>query len=258
MPTQLQFRRGNTAQTAAFTGVVAEITVNTQENTIIVHDGGTPGGHPAATYAFAKAAFDVANSAFVGETSAGDYANGAFVQANSSFTHANQAFTKANSAALYANGAFAQSNGAFLKANAAYESQNTTGVYANSAFDKANSAYIAAANAYSFATDINVYSYGAFSHANAAFIKANSGFTHANAAFNLANTKYDSAGGTISGNVVVTGNVTPTTDNTYNLGTATNRWHSLFVGPGSVYIANTKLEEGTSGKLEIKIGRAHV
>ena len=65
MPTQLQFRRGNTAQTAVFTGAVAEITVNTQENTIIVHDGVTPGGHPAATYDFAKAAFDVIGRAHV-------------------------------------------------------------------------------------------------------------------------------------------------------------------------------------------------
>ena len=48
MPTQLQLRRGNTAQTAAFTGALAEITIDTDKNTIVVHDGSTQGGHPLA------------------------------------------------------------------------------------------------------------------------------------------------------------------------------------------------------------------
>ena len=46
MSTQLQFRRGNTAQTSTFTGAVAELTVNTDNNTLIVHDGTTSGGFP--------------------------------------------------------------------------------------------------------------------------------------------------------------------------------------------------------------------
>jgi hypothetical protein len=44
MPTTLQFRRGTTAQNAAFTGAVGEITVDTDINTILVHDGSTAGG----------------------------------------------------------------------------------------------------------------------------------------------------------------------------------------------------------------------
>ena len=121
MPTRLQFRRGNTAQTAVFTGAVAEITVNTQENTIIVHDGVKSGGYPAATYDFAKAAFDVANSAFTGESSAGIYANAAFVQANAAFTAAN------NAVDLWvrnqANLAYNTANSSFIKANASFDSQ---------------------------------------------------------------------------------------------------------------------------------------
>ena len=48
-------------------------------------------------------------------------------------------------------------------------------------------------------------------------------------------------GGNVSGGLTLTGNVLPTTDNTYYLGSATNRWHSLFVGPGSVDIGGLKL-----------------
>ena len=48
MSTQVQFRKGNTAQTALFTGAVAEITVDTDKKTVVVHDGVTPGGYPLA------------------------------------------------------------------------------------------------------------------------------------------------------------------------------------------------------------------
>jgi len=133
MPTQLQLRRGNTAQTATFTGAVAEITVDTDKKTVVVHDGTTAGG-------FALALESAQLDQF--------------------------AFTKANLA-----------------------------------FDRANSA-----------------------------------FAQANAAYSTANTKFNSAGGTISGNVIVTGNVTPTTDNIYSLGSSSNRWKDLFVGPGSINI----------------------
>ena len=46
MSTQVQIRRGNTAQTAAFTGVVAELTVDTDKKVVVVHDGTTAGGNP--------------------------------------------------------------------------------------------------------------------------------------------------------------------------------------------------------------------
>ena len=63
MATQVQFRRGTTAQTNAFTGAVGEITVDTDKDTAVVHDGTTAGGTPLATEAFANAAFNTANSA---------------------------------------------------------------------------------------------------------------------------------------------------------------------------------------------------
>ena len=44
MPTALQFRRGTTSQNNSFTGVVGELTVDTDLDTIVVHDGSTAGG----------------------------------------------------------------------------------------------------------------------------------------------------------------------------------------------------------------------
>lgn len=44
MAKQLQLRRGTTAQHATFTGALGEVTVDTSEDTIIIHDGALAGG----------------------------------------------------------------------------------------------------------------------------------------------------------------------------------------------------------------------
>ena len=46
MARQIQLRRGTTTQTNAFTGALAEVTVDTDKDTLVVHDGSTAGGHP--------------------------------------------------------------------------------------------------------------------------------------------------------------------------------------------------------------------
>lgn len=46
MSTQVQFRRGTAAQHNSFVGAPGEITVDTTNNNLRVHDGVTPGGHP--------------------------------------------------------------------------------------------------------------------------------------------------------------------------------------------------------------------
>ena len=49
MARQVQFRRGTTAQTNSFTGAVGEVTVDTDKDTVVVHDGSTAGGNPLPT-----------------------------------------------------------------------------------------------------------------------------------------------------------------------------------------------------------------
>jgi hypothetical protein len=49
MSTQIQSRRGTTAQHGSFTGAAGEITVDTDKNVVVVHDGSTAGGHPVVS-----------------------------------------------------------------------------------------------------------------------------------------------------------------------------------------------------------------
>ena len=44
MPTQLQFRRGTTSQNNSFTGAVGELSIDTDTDAIILHDGSNAGG----------------------------------------------------------------------------------------------------------------------------------------------------------------------------------------------------------------------
>ena len=44
----IQLRRGTTSEHSTFTGLLGEITVDTDKDTIVVHDGATAGGYPLA------------------------------------------------------------------------------------------------------------------------------------------------------------------------------------------------------------------
>lgn len=50
MAKQIQFRRGTTTEHNTFTGVVGEVTVDTDLKTLKVHDGTTVGGTRIAKY----------------------------------------------------------------------------------------------------------------------------------------------------------------------------------------------------------------
>jgi len=164
----------------------------------------------------ANAAFDAANTADQKGTSAGSYANGAFAKANTANTLAQAAFDAANAAA----GVFAQA--AFSHANAAYQTANSASSYANGAFLAANTADQKAVSAGSYAngsfTAANTadqravtsgtYANAAFAAANTADQKAVSAGSYANGAFAAANSKFSSSGGTVSGDVTITGNLT--------------------------------------------------
>jgi hypothetical protein len=48
MSTQIQWRKGTTAEHSTFTGATAEVTVDMTKDTLVVHDGTTVGGFPLA------------------------------------------------------------------------------------------------------------------------------------------------------------------------------------------------------------------
>ena len=130
------------------------------------------------------------------------------------FNQANAANQYANSAYAQANAAFAQANAANQYANSAFAQANAANQYANSAFAKANTVATDLANFSSLFAGIEVTQNTRITNAEtqtqAAFDKANSANVLAQAAFNTANTKFSSSGGTITGDTVVTGNLTIT------------------------------------------------
>ena len=154
---------------------------------------------------YANVAFDAANTADQRAVTSGSYANAAFVQANTANTNAAAADLKAVISGVFA-------NGAYVAANTADQRAVTSGVYANSAYTQANTATTNAATADQRAVTSGVYANSAYSAANTGAIDSLSAGSYANGAFAAANTKFNSTGGTISGDVVVTGNLTVSGD----------------------------------------------
>jgi len=45
----------------------------------------------------------------------------------------------------------------------------------------------------------------------------------------------------VAGNMAISGNIVPSADDTYSLGSPTNFWESIYVGPGSIYVDGQKV-----------------
>jgi hypothetical protein len=197
MSTKVQFRRGTTSEHSAFTGSVGEITVDTDKEVVVVHDGTTVGGWPAPSLAFTQAAFNAANAAGSSATVVA-----AFTQANSAFTQANSGYTQANTATT--------------NAAAADSKAVTAGLYANSAYTQANTDYTtisATAGVYGGSTNIPVVTLaanGRVSSITNTAISIPSSYTDANVAAYL-----PTYTGNIGANrITTTGNVSISGDTT--------------------------------------------
>jgi hypothetical protein len=197
MSTKVQFRRGTTSEHSAFTGSVGEITVDTDKEVVVVHDGTTVGGWPAPSLAFTQAAFNAANAAGSSATVVA-----AFTQANSAFTQANSGYTQANTATT--------------NAAAADSKAVTAGLYANSAYTQANTDYTtisATAGVYGGSTNIPVITLaanGRVSSITNTAISIPSSYTDANVAAYL-----PTYTGNIGANrITTTGNVSISGDTT--------------------------------------------
>jgi len=184
----------------------------------------------AAAESYANGAFAAANTADQRAVTSGAYANSSYLHANAAFAAANSAAssstdtfarTQANASFITANSASSYANGAFVAANTADQRAVTSGAYANAAFGIANSASSYANGAFGVANSASSYANGAFvaantadqravtsgSYANSAYQTANSAASYANGAFASSNTRLSTSGGTISGDLVVTGNL---------------------------------------------------
>jgi hypothetical protein len=57
------------------------------------------------------------------------------------------------------------------------------------------------------------------------------------------------AGLTLTGNMGITGNIIPSADVTYDLGSSTKQWKDIYVGPGSLYVNGQKVLQDDSGTI---------
>jgi hypothetical protein len=74
MPTQVQIRRGTTAQNNAFTGAVGEVSADTQKHTLRVHDGSQVGGYELALADLSNATFGAGVATFLATPSSANLA----------------------------------------------------------------------------------------------------------------------------------------------------------------------------------------
>jgi hypothetical protein len=144
---------------------------------------------------------------------------------------------------------------AYDHANAAFFQANTGGGGADQfARNTANAAY-ATANT----KDFTFYQDTAPSTANSrdVWIDTDSGVLYKNFGnvthpiwVETGPTGFSNVSGALAGDLVVSGNITPLTDNVYSLGSASYRFKDVFVGPGSIDIAGLVLSN-VNGKLII-------
>jgi hypothetical protein len=228
----------------------------------ITADGGTT---PQSIQFDGSIIFNVANSSSA-------YANAAFAAANTKFSSSGGTITGDTSIAgnltvvgttTYANTQTVLIADNILTLNAAIGQSAQPAVNAGIEVDRgaqpnAQFLWIETAGKWSANNGNNsiyIASESAESYANAAFLQANtpsytsnSAASYANAAFATANTKFNSSGGTISGDVTVTGNIIPSASVTYNLGTPTNRWKDLYLSGTTINLGNARIEsDETSG-----------
>lgn len=87
------------------------------------------------------------------------------------------------------------------------QQSDNTFVQANAAFDHANAAFVSANNVAPQVQPAFTKANSAFNHANGSFDKANGAYNQANSAFTFANTKLAQTGGTVNGDLAITGNL---------------------------------------------------
>jgi hypothetical protein len=209
------FRRGNTIQNDNYVGVFGEVSVDTQANTLRVHNGVTAGGTRLATYA-ELTDLAVGNIDLTGYTTTAQ-----ITAANTEIAKLRANITAANAAIV--------SNYNFLLSNAGVAHTEINGLRAD--ITAANVAWTA--NAAIQATAINSINanLGSFqTYANATFTGGGGGSNYSNT--NVA--------AYLTGSITA-GNIIPTTNAVFTLGNTTHWWKELYVGSNTIYIGGVPL-----------------
>ena len=192
-PRRLQLRRGNTAATSTYVGAPGELIVNTDTNTLYLHDGLTVGGIATTI-----------NTASITTNISALESNVLILQGNITTLTSNAAVQAGILATLLANAGAQSGDLATLTANAANQSGSLADLIANAAVQ--------------------------------AGLIANSTGTYSNANVKTYLSSFD-------------GNVLPSANVTYSLGSATRQWKDLFVSNNTIYIGGIPLSIDAGGNL---------
>jgi len=101
MATTLKLRRGTTAEHATFTGAVGEVTVDTDKDVVVVHDGATAGGFPALRAGAGASVSSLTNSGNITFTGTGNRITGDFSNATVANRVAFQTSTANGATSIY-------------------------------------------------------------------------------------------------------------------------------------------------------------
>lgn len=266
MATILQLRRGTSTQHNAFTGAVGEVTVDTTKQTIVVHDGTTQGGSPLATEAFVTTTLQAADSLAELSGNSDDISEGS---TNLFFTD-----TRARAAiSVTGAGSYNSATGVIDITGGVTSVNSLTGAVVLDTDDISEGAnqYFTQARArgavsvtdnggdgsLSYNNTTGVFSYtGPSASEVRAHFSAGTGVTLTNGQFSIdqsvaTSAKPTFAGATLTDDVDVTGDINPTVDNTYSLGSPTKMWKDVYIGPGSLYVNGQKVLEETSGNIVV-------
>jgi hypothetical protein len=291
MATAIQRRRGNTAQHASFTGLAGEITIDTDKNTVVVHDGSTAGGFPLATQAEVNALGGaditavVAGDGLTGGATSGNatinVVGGAGITVSADAVAVNATYVKSLFSATDAggDGSFSYSDGVFtytgpsatdVRAHLTGGAGLTfttgtfavgagTGIVVNADDVAVNATYIKslfsatdAGGDGSFSYSDGVFTYTGPSQAEAntridARLSGSGGITYSAGAISVNQSYFDkTAGGT-----GLAANFEPAANNTYSLGSLTNVWKDVYVGPGSLYVNGQQVLSDNSGTITV-------
>lgn len=199
MPTQVQFRRGTAAQNDNFTGAVGEISINTSNNTIRVHDGSTAGG------------FELSRKA--------DLTTANVTELTNLYFTTQRAIDALNSNTVSIGDLTVTGN--LLVQGSTTEISTTSLVVEDKNIVLADGAASAAA-----ADGAGITIDGA----SATFT-----YTNSNDSWSL------------NKSLTLSGNIIPLSDNTYDLGSATNRFKDLYLTGNSLILGNVTLKEEGGG-----------
>ena len=221
MATAIQWRRGTTAQHSSFTGLVGEITVDTDLDTLRVHDGSTAGGHRLAKYS------EIGDITAV---TAGDGLSGGGTSG-------------ALSIALDLNELTAATINVANDSIVLIDADDSNGSKKESVADFVSA--IAGSGLSASSGQLSISETGDISAVTAGNGLSGGG---SSGAVSLAiNPSYfdktDSGTGFAA-------NFEPAANNTYSLGAATNVWKDVYIGPGSLYVNGTKVLEDSSGTIQ--------